>query len=93
MGRISDNRAARRGGGQGQGDLRKAIALIDQLNGTLDMERGGQVAENLRSLYEYMMARLTLANATNDARIVARSGRRWCARSRAAGTRSSTDAR
>ncbi len=30
------------------------------------MERGGQVALNLRALYEYMMHRLTLANATND---------------------------
>lgn len=49
----------------------KAIRLIGQLNGTLDMERGGEVAENLRSLYVYMLARLTLANATNDGQIVA----------------------
>ena len=35
------------------------------------MERGGQVAQNLRALYEYMMNRLTLANVTNDATIVA----------------------
>ena len=51
--------------------LGKAIRLIDQLNNTLDMERGQQVAENLRALYVYMLARLTLANATNDAKIVA----------------------
>jgi flagellar secretion chaperone FliS len=51
--------------------LSKAVALINQLNGTLDMERGGDVASNLRSLYEYMMQRLTLANATNDASIAA----------------------
>ncbi|HEX4242973.1 MAG TPA: flagellar export chaperone FliS [Steroidobacteraceae bacterium] len=50
--------------------ISKAVALINQLNGTLDMERGGEVATNLRSLYEYMMQRLTLANATNDAGIV-----------------------
>ncbi len=49
----------------------KAVALIGQLNGTLDMQRGGQVAENLRALYEYMLNRLTLANATNDVRVVA----------------------
>ncbi|HEX3848246.1 MAG TPA: flagellar export chaperone FliS [Steroidobacteraceae bacterium] len=49
--------------------ISKAVALINQLNGTLDMERGGEVATNLRSLYEYMMQRLTVANATNDARI------------------------
>jgi flagellar protein FliS len=51
--------------------LRKAVRLIIQLNETLDMERGGQIAENLRALYDYMLARLTLANATNDPRIVA----------------------
>lgn len=51
--------------------LGKAIRLIDQLNGTLDMERGQKIAENLRALYVYMLARLTLANVTNDANIVA----------------------
>jgi flagellar protein FliS len=50
--------------------LGKAIRLINQLNGTLDMERGGQIAENLRALYLYMLERLTLANVTNDGRIV-----------------------
>jgi flagellar protein FliS len=50
--------------------LGKAIRLINQLNVTLDMERGAEVAANLRSLYIYMLARLTLANATNDAAIV-----------------------
>jgi flagellar secretion chaperone FliS len=51
--------------------LGKAIRLIDQLNNTLDMRRGEQIAQNLRALYVYMLARLTLANVTNDARIVA----------------------
>jgi flagellar protein FliS len=49
----------------------KAIRLINQLNGTLDMERGKDVAANLRALYIYMLARLTQANASNDPRIVA----------------------
>jgi flagellar protein FliS len=44
----------------------KAIRLLNQLNGSLDMERGKEVAANLRSLYVYMLARLTQANATND---------------------------
>ena len=48
----------------------KAIRLINQLNVTLDMERGGAIAANLRSLYVYMLARLTLAHAANDATIV-----------------------
>jgi flagellar secretion chaperone FliS len=50
--------------------MRKAILLISQLNVTLDMERGGKIAENLRALYEYMLVRLTQANAYNDTRIV-----------------------
>jgi flagellar protein FliS len=50
--------------------LGKAVRLIIQLSETLDMERGGQIAQNLRALYDYMLARLTLANATNDPRIV-----------------------
>jgi flagellar protein FliS len=48
----------------------KAIRLINQLNDTLDMERGQKIAANLRALYIYMLARLTLANATNDSKIV-----------------------
>jgi flagellar secretion chaperone FliS len=50
--------------------MSKAIRLINQLDGTLDMERGAEIAANLRSLYVYMLARLTLANATLDASIV-----------------------
>ncbi len=49
----------------------KAVRLIAQLNGTLDMERGGQIAANLRNLYLYMLERLTQANANNDPRLVA----------------------
>jgi flagellar secretion chaperone FliS len=44
----------------------KAIRLVNQLNSTLDMERGKEVAANLRALYVYMLARLTQANTTND---------------------------
>ena len=51
--------------------LGKAIRLISELNATLDMERGRQIAANLRALYEYMLNRLTLANVNNDAGIVA----------------------
>ncbi len=50
--------------------MRKAVQLIGQLNVTLDMERGGKIAENLRALYEYMLVRLTHANAYNDTRVV-----------------------
>jgi flagellar secretion chaperone FliS len=49
----------------------KAVRLINQLNATLDMERGREIADNLRSLYEYMLNRLTVANLKNDPRLVA----------------------
>jgi len=49
----------------------KAIRLVSHLNATLDLERGGEVARNLRTLYEYLLPQLTLANAENDAAIVA----------------------
>jgi flagellar protein FliS len=70
MQRIKDNRPLSDVIAKGNA-MSKAIALIGQLNGTLDMERGGQIAENLRALYEYMLNRLTLANATNDTSLVA----------------------
>jgi|ERR1019366_1436427 flagellar protein FliS len=47
-----------------------AVRLIGQLDATLDMEKGGKVADNLRNLYLYMLGRLTTANAENDAQIV-----------------------
>jgi flagellar protein FliS len=50
--------------------MSKAIRLINHLNATLDLERGGEVARNLRALYEFLMPRLTLANAHNDAAVV-----------------------
>jgi flagellar protein FliS len=35
------------------------------------MEQGGEVAQNLRNLYRYMLNRLTQANVLNDPEIVA----------------------
>jgi flagellar protein FliS len=49
----------------------KAVRLLGQLDSTLDMERGGQIAQNLHNLYGYMLNRLTVANVTNDPEIVA----------------------
>jgi flagellar secretion chaperone FliS len=69
MGRIKDNRPVSDVVAKGAA-VGKAVGLINHLNACLDMERGGEIAENLRALYVYMMGRLTLANATNDAAIV-----------------------
>lgn len=51
--------------------MSRAVRLIGQLDASLDMERGGSIAVNLRNLYGYMLLRLTQANVTNDAAIVA----------------------
>jgi flagellar protein FliS len=48
----------------------KAVRLIGQLDASLNMEQGGQIAENLHNLYLYMLGRLTTANLHNDAQIV-----------------------
>jgi len=69
MGRIENDMPVNEVIAKGKA-LGKAIRLIDQLNSTLDMERGQKIAENLRALYVYMLARLTMANVTNDSQIV-----------------------
>jgi flagellar protein FliS len=70
MQRISDNLPLADVIAKGKA-IGKAVRLINQLNATLDMERGREIADNLRSLYEYMLSRLTVANLKNDPRIVA----------------------
>jgi flagellar protein FliS len=69
MGRIENNLPLAEVVAKGKA-IGKAVRLIDQLNASLDMERGQQIAENLRALYVYMLARLTLANVNNDAAVV-----------------------
>ena len=49
----------------------KAVRILQEgLLGALDREKGGELAGNLASLYEYCTAQLTLANARNDASMV-----------------------
>jgi flagellar protein FliS len=49
----------------------KAIRVLGEgLLPALDMERGGQIALNLRGLYEYMMKRLLEANLRNRPEIL-----------------------
>ena len=43
-----------------------AISIIDGLRMSLDQEVGGQIAQNLGDLYDYMSRRLTAANHNND---------------------------
>jgi flagellar protein FliS len=48
----------------------KAQEIIFELNMCLDMEVGGQISDNLRSLYNFMYKRLGVANRRCDAEIV-----------------------
>jgi flagellar secretion chaperone FliS len=47
-----------------------AQAIVDELNLTLDLDRGGQLAGNLRRLYGYCSERLLEANLVKDPAIV-----------------------
>lgn len=47
-------------------NLKKAQDIVTELNLSLDMEKGGQIAQNLRALYNYMFRRLIDANVKKD---------------------------
>jgi flagellar secretion chaperone FliS len=42
--------------------ISKAVAILGELNNSLDHKVGGQLSANLEQLYRYMMMRLTQAN-------------------------------
>jgi flagellar protein FliS len=47
--------------------ISKSLAILDEgLDACLDKEEGGQLAENLSQLYQYMEHRLVVANINND---------------------------
>ena len=48
----------------------KASAILEALRGCLDFEVGGEVTENLYSLYSYMIDRLLDASINNDPTII-----------------------
>lgn len=47
-----------------------ALSIIDGLRQSLDMEKGGEIAQNLKALYDYMQRRLVAANLKNDPQIL-----------------------
>ena len=47
--------------------ISKAIAIIVEFSNTLDRAAGGEIAEDLSRLYDFMIRELTTANTSNDA--------------------------
>ena len=45
----------------------RAVDIVSELRGALDMEAGGEIARGLDALYEFSTQRLLLGNATADA--------------------------
>ena len=48
----------------------KALSIIEELRRTLNMDQGGEVAENLQDLYIYIKDRLVTANLKSDIEIL-----------------------
>ena len=46
--------------------ISRSISILDGLKVSLDMEKGGEIASNLSSLYDYMQKKLLLSNLNND---------------------------
>jgi len=46
-------------------EISKTITVLSVLQGSVDLEQGGEVAENLDALYDYLIRRLSDANVQN----------------------------
>lgn len=46
--------------------LNKGVAILEELNFALDLEKGGEVARNLRNLYLFMVRHLNQACISNE---------------------------
>jgi flagellar secretion chaperone FliS len=50
--------------------INKTHDIINELSCALDMKKGGDVAQKLESLYQYILHQLTLANIKSDRKIL-----------------------
>lgn len=50
--------------------LTKVTSIVSELSNVLDMEKGGEISRNLRSLYDFALRRLLHANLNNDANAI-----------------------
>ena len=60
-GAITQNDFAKKGS-----EISNAIAIIGVLEGSLDFKQGGEVSENLASLYNFCCEQLLVASTEND---------------------------
>lgn len=52
---------------EGSGRVNKTLDIVHYLSSTLDFEKGGEIAQNLSKLYDYVRDTLALANINADA--------------------------
>ncbi len=64
-GHMANNNIANKGE-----NISKAIAIVGGLQSSLNKDEGGEIAENLSNLYDYMSSRLVIANLYNDEAIL-----------------------
>ena len=50
--------------------INRAIDIINELDTVLDMEAGGEIAQNLRKLYAFMVRHLGQANMKRDPKMI-----------------------
>lgn len=50
--------------------LNRAVSIVAELRGSLDLSAGGQIAANLSELYDYMTRRLMTALANNQVELL-----------------------
>lgn len=50
--------------------INRAQDILNELNAVLNMEAGGEIAQNLRKLYLFMNGRLSQANAKRDPQMI-----------------------
>jgi flagellar protein FliS len=55
--------------------ISRTLAIVSELQSTLNMEQGGQIAESLDSLYTYVNRRLLDASVNNDAAALQECGK------------------
>ena len=51
-------------------NIARAQDILYELNTVLDVEKGGQIAQNLRSLYNFMQRHLSEANLRKDPQMI-----------------------